>query len=590
MEWFMKELFFILWSFVFFVPSCFGNIIEDFKRDSFESLNTLKQINESIKQLDDKESKSYFGEVAAARRFKQARTLFEQAEKSINSYHNQILSLLDGVTTPKELSLRLFLPFCHQFYLIKGFHHLRDTSKEDSLCKKHTEDSLKAFSIYEKYWTDDESILFTYLNIEPAKKRPDGIQRYSLHVDEKAHFLFVKKTMRNITNRIEILNGFFQLNNLLLEKRYKQELLQQLRNIEEHFRRAKGTSLVSLVRDPNFGELRKTDLSTEALSIPEEIFDTLNFLRHSARVVFEPFSLSFYGLEGRQDHLNLTPAEKQNAISLFTDFMEKRQEASQPQKKEKKSVKKKKNTKKKKQLKKKNALKLARCNEEKEKNELPAEDESSFSLQDTVIEQQDTKDGAALASMQPSAEDSKPSNRSSSLLSEEPNDEKVEAINDALNILQTLQDATRGQSSNYFFIYHKAYSLSISLREKPELLEQVQNGISQLSLKLQELNMRNSNLKPKVYPVPKLLESEFNYIMETPLCYLKGIRFGSVRVFLEKLGATIDPSHEGSRIGIQLNGKKTSIHLHDSKNGELDGGRIMNLRKLLIDAAYVVKN
>lgn len=74
--------------------------------------------------------------------------------------------------------------------------------------------------------------------------------------------------------------------------------------------------------------------------------------------------------------------------------------------------------------------------------------------------------------------------------------------------------------------------------------------------------------------------------METPLSYLKGLRFRIVETFFNALGIKIDKKAAGSRIHFSFRDHETSIHLHDKHNGEIDGGRISSLRKFLIDCGF----
>jgi hypothetical protein len=123
--------------------------------------------------------------------------------------------------------------------------------------------------------------------------------------------------------------------------------------------------------------------------------------------------------------------------------------------------------------------------------------------------------------------------------------------------------------------------------EHPLLIEQAQQATASLAAKLQ-LFEKSSVIKPLFYKVAASSESDFLYFMETPLCYLKSLRFGFVNALFEKLGIKVDKEMAGSRIHFSFKHNKTSIHLHDKHNGELEGGRISSLRKLLIDCRFMI--
>ncbi len=137
-------------------------------------------------------------------------------------------------------------------------------------------------------------------------------------------------------------------------------------------------------------------------------------------------------------------------------------------------------------------------------------------------------------------------------------------------------------------ILHKAYQLAKDLEKHPMLLEEIEQATSEVARRLQDTLKVNPTTQPlaSVCYVPKNYEDIFSYFFETPIKYLKDIRFGLVRRLIEGLGGIIDIGRAGSRIHFTLNSQKTSIHLHDSLNGTLDGGRITSLRKFIVDAGF----
>lgn len=158
--------------------------------------------------------------------------------------------------------------------------------------------------------------------------------------------------------------------------------------------------------------------------------------------------------------------------------------------------------------------------------------------------------------------------------------------------LRNIMNETSSQTGEFCGIFQKAYSLLAQLQKNNFLLDNIQQTTSELALRLREIQKEKTQktTTPLFCKVPKNYEADLVFFLETPVKYLKGIRFCFVRRLLEGLGGTVDPSHSGSRIHVSLNNKETSIHLHDSVNGELEGGRISSLRQFIIDAGFVPAN
>ncbi len=146
----------------------------------------------------------------------------------------------------------------------------------------------------------------------------------------------------------------------------------------------------------------------------------------------------------------------------------------------------------------------------------------------------------------------------------------------------------RSQSQDGAFgIFAKAGELDSMIVKHPELIEQAQHATASLATRLQMFE-QSSIIKPLSHRVSVSLEPDFLYFMETPLCYLKSLRFGFVNVLFEKLGIKVAQDRDGSRIHFSFKNNKISIHLHDKHKGELDGGRISSLRKFLIDCRFMI--
>jgi len=170
-------------------------------------------------------------------------------------------------------------------------------------------------------------------------------------------------------------------------------------------------------------------------------------------------------------------------------------------------------------------------------------------------------------------------------------DAHAESIEETLTCLTKLiQD---GYALDNPYIIQKAYGLKKNfLMHAETLLEQTQEAVSALATFASSLKSKTvpSNSKtPRFRDVPIQAAADFDRFMTPPLRFLKdNIRFGYVRNLLEKLGAKIDDTRNGSRVHIDLCGHKTSIHIHDKINGLLDSGRIFSIRQLMLDAGFQI--
>lgn len=167
----------------------------------------------------------------------------------------------------------------------------------------------------------------------------------------------------------------------------------------------------------------------------------------------------------------------------------------------------------------------------------------------------------------------------------------LQRINQLITCLTELVQT--GHTLDNAYIIQKAYALKKTFMIHPEpLLEQTQEAASALATFAASLKSKTvpSNSKaPRLRAVPPQTAADFDRFMTPPLRFLKDkIRFGYVRILLEKLGAKIDDTRNGSRVHIDLYGHKTSIHIHDKINGLLDSGRIFSIRQLMLDAGFQI--
>ena len=162
-----------------------------------------------------------------------------------------------------------------------------------------------------------------------------------------------------------------------------------------------------------------------------------------------------------------------------------------------------------------------------------------------------------------------------------------EEILENFSSTQELLQQISKESDAFFMIQRKACSLLSDLKQHPELLEQIQEIASHLSLLLQEEKRKAHTIHSLI--VPQKLEASFRYFRDTPISYLKGIRMGFIITLFQNLGIEVDRKREGSRVHFGYKEHHTSIHIHDKENGALDGGRLNSLRKFLLDLGWIIK-
>ncbi|MBL8676730.1 MAG: hypothetical protein JNJ47_04820, partial [Alphaproteobacteria bacterium] len=174
---------------------------------------------------------------------------------------------------------------------------------------------------------------------------------------------------------------------------------------------------------------------------------------------------------------------------------------------------------------------------------------------------------------------------------EEPFEERS-SLEDCRHWLKNIMNQTSSLKGGYFALFQKAHSLFEQLKKGVPFIDDILHTTSELALRLVEIR-KESTEKTGItafLSAPKNYEEDLAFFLETPIKHLKGLRFGFVSRLIKGLGGNVDTSHAGSRIHFELNNKKTSIHLHDSLNGELDGGRISSLRQFIIEAGFALKD
>jgi hypothetical protein len=130
------------------------------------------------------------------------------------------------------------------------------------------------------------------------------------------------------------------------------------------------------------------------------------------------------------------------------------------------------------------------------------------------------------------------------------------------------------------------------VKENDLLLPQLEEGLTSFHQMIQRekiSQMKKEEKKKNTLLVPENKEHFFDYVMYTPLTYLKGnLSVKAVYNFIEALGGEIEGDRAGSRVGIKLNGIKTSWHQPHGNTIE-DTGRISFLRRLFLDAGAITE-
>ena len=622
----MRIIFTILFILCCSLSSCFAGVGDDFAQEITHKVAQLRSLYERSQDLNESNTEEYFGKkYVNDTQVEKTKELFRLCYLNMDSFAKQKNWT---ALSEDELGQALFPAYCRQVYLIKNLYTEKSKAQLGSIYCKDTEQGIESLDIYHRYFPKTIDIMSSFLSIE-QNGRKNGLTKYFVRLNDADWYLTQRRNARNFLNRLSLLD----LEQLALPEKYKRCLQEEIDRIKkenaEYFGRS--THVIGArtngIRDadmshPGDGRIpgnAELYLSTENYKVFSQL---VHIQDRDNMICFSPLDIRF------SDGTALSPEERIQNAPLLDELLEKKapialSRASAPSIPIKKPVKKKNGRSKKKRIGTRMKTKAASSVVEKIEEVisiLPTRSSELSSSQDFVVDASDlgefelsspVKDLGEkpicdillpLKSKSSSVQDSFtaeiPSTEcgSSSDLSSFPDlevsQDDLENIDPHLFVREWLKDIIKAsQSKNETFgIFEKALRLDSMLEKNSALLEQVQEATVGLATRLQMLE-QGSLIHSLSRKVPQNLESDFLYFMDTPIRYLKGLRFGYVSTLFENLGIKIDKSMAGSRMHFSFRTKQdhyeTSIHLHDKHNGELDGGRLSTLRKFLIDCGFI---
>lgn len=590
---------------LFVLSPCFANEEEAFNTEYKNRLITLMKLNQKVGSLPQDQIPSYLG----SDRIKAKNLTYFQTFKSILENSNR--SLLDLYSELSKLSIKnrdeigesVFLPYCQNIYLVKALHDLRVICPPHSPFGSDVEEVLHCLSIFEDHFSKKEDFFSSLLKIEPiGKDKDDKLQRYAVNFN----FHTWRFECRQIARSISTLLSKTNLDKLELPLPYKQKLNEKFeeirRFIEGNNNKYMAKALISkktnkaLSSDPIIEE--EQDLFEETEKEVAHQADTENF--YFTLVVNEkkivpvdlaelegPLFLDAHFLLSQdyekyfqivlnplnqifEEEIFLSSEEKEKNSLLLKKLLEEKQAPKTPSIPQKKSVPHKKS-------------KGKENHPPHLKN--PKVKDSSQPLKNITNQDLSENEDMKREIPQITSQEKIEPVIVHPAIEEEPIDQKALAEKWLGDIIKE----TQGKEGGYFPIYQKAYSLSLQLKKNPAYFEAIEEAVSSLASRLNKIKESTSVSATKHF-VPKNLEGEFNYFMNTPFCYLKDLRFGFVKTLFEGLKIKIDMTGAGSRIHFSFKDMKNSIHLTEKNNGILDSGRISSLRKWILDSGFTVKD
>ncbi|MDP3533062.1 MAG: hypothetical protein Q8S31_07230 [Alphaproteobacteria bacterium] len=597
----MRIIIFVLFFFV--SASSFSNLTDDFTRYFVESVEEIQKIR---KKLDltlklqplvntsdalKKSYENYFGKidlnVKEIKKYKDYSQYLDLLSNRLSYYVPQFdnlqCSLIPGAA---------FKIYIQQIKSIKGIERwLAELNNiGEGEIKNDLEKILESTLGIKKFFDDESRYLEQFLKVETINSKKDNydirLSIYSIVNEQKSQ----SKNILSIINKIDLKK--FNLN-----QEYALSLENEFNKIKQAF--STSTMINSKISvDKIFQKISKINLSDDSdeFSMPKTVFDNLITIKRAYHLVTNPLNIKFFN--EINDNIILSDEElflnypiylgMVNSIDFEIDPL---QLSIHHNKKKHKKIKKK-------------SLIVNHVNliSENSTRQISNEVETKTDLSDEVDLQnvsnfQESDHEIApicIAGDRSIIEETKAEAIKEIAIVQEDEFLEIASLDACKNWLKKIMVDTSEKSKSKFSIYYKAHNLYKDLEKSGDLiLEQIQQGITELALRLQQvqLNENINDVQPPRFVIPKNYEDAFRYLIYTPLCYLKdNVRFSFVEKLILGLDGSVDKSREGSRIAIHLNGKTTGLHLHDSVNGVLDSGRITSLRQFFIEAGCILSD
>jgi hypothetical protein len=523
----------------------------------------------SLSETTQKNVRSYLGTIspdASYLRKLEDISSFVLSLTNMSCFYGEQIGKMLLVLSSEAIPGNAFRVYCHK---VKALRNLKD--KKNSLpfqeigLVKDIDQLYESLEKIKRFFSKNEHYLLNFLSIQRINKLP--VDDYDVRLSLSA---IVSSQIKDIQNILALSNKI-NPDKFFINERYKNRVKQELFYIKSGAQQSLSQKKIKLGLD--LQKLSQLNLAkeSETFQIPSGLFQNWQRIEQAYNVIFNILNLEFV-YEGQT--ITLTPAEREKNHQIYLQMIQSdpSEKVIQHKTKNKKKHNKQENLSFKQEQSseiEKEFVKTTTSSDPLEENTKEALFNPLDNSQPLIMEHNNTKEGK---------------------LSELAQETEVDQCK---RLLQEIMKSTANQEGENYFIWEKAHSLFKNLSNHEYLLPEIQQTTSQLSIRVAE--MKKDSVLPLKLTISQIFlkekdKEDYLFIMKTPIRYLKNaLRFGVVRRFIEGIGGNIDVGRAGSRIGIKLNNLTTTIHLHDSTNGILDGGRIMSIRDFITKAGVILK-
>ena len=223
MKYIFKSFLFLCCSLSF----CFAGVKETFRQEFEANVIKLKSLHEQISHLKEADYETYFGRsVKRPNQAEKAKHLLFCSQRGARYYFEESASwnlVASGFSEEEMLSQLSFKLYCIHVPLLQNLYdevarvaHIEPTAAY----LNDLEQCIKAVNIFPTYFSDQiEATFALFLKVKPNGK--DGLlTNYSVHLNENDWFLIQRRQIRNILNRLNLLD----VEKLSLPQAYKESL------------------------------------------------------------------------------------------------------------------------------------------------------------------------------------------------------------------------------------------------------------------------------------------------------------------------------------------------------------------------------
>lgn len=593
------------------VSSCFAGTGPELLRDWVSSITTLKKLEKKIEE--ESNCDQYFAKrEVSEQEFRTAKAMFQFSVEGTETPFRAIMVSKKEVFSFQEestIGLYAFQAYCVSLPLLKNLHDQELRYDPDSPYGKDLKQCIESVGFFFKHFTDLENAMVPFLTVKPSHREP-FFQNYVVRFEEKDWLLKQQRQIRSILYRFNQMD----LRKLDLPETYETALRSEIGRCRKGLNSGL-SSLTPQIREQSLA-FKKADKNL-ALSVDTGDLVEIIKMANNQRTINNTEAISCYPLvfnfvsDSCPEGVSLSAEQQTRSTELLHEMLEEKISLAltQPSVPHYPAGQ---NFQRKGQLGKKKRRIFAKPqkgmadptldnasssgsiieNTEEAVVIIP----SSSEIQEPVLSVREEEHNHDLSlekisysvpvvegsscETETSTSSSAANSSAASSSCDVETEEDAETKKNISFIDQWLMDIIKKSQSNdkAFTIFQKATRLQLMFAENRNLLQQTQEAVAGLAVRLQMLEIRPASPK-----IPPRLEHFFTSFMETPISYLKGLRFRVVETFFDTLGIKINKSAEGSRIHFSFGDHKTSIHLHGK---ELEGGRISSLRKFLIDCGF----